>query len=492
MKLNPKMLAVSAALLGLLAGGAALPAGAASPFAAAPAAISLPWLAAEVESVETGSYASTMTVGTQQQLSPVILPAKAARKATVTFMSNDSTIVNVTSEGVAQAVGVGTAQVVASANGVSCVYTITTELDESMIVKEMDITLASNTISVGDTTSLSLGVLPTSASNYASVSLSSSNPAVATVNNFGKVTGVAPGTATITATCGDVTASATIKVVNSGVDRQSIDLNTSYVVLKPGASRTITGKVTPSSASQSLTFKSNDSKVASVSAKGVITAVGTGATSVVVSNGTASASVTVIVNRNASSSGNGGGSTDDSNGEVITDPVVEAIEAAEGDEVAFAQREVPVVTSEMLNALRLSGKTLVVEADGYTIRIAGTGVKNTAAQVSTALSFAPSEYGVTFTLNGGAALPGVVQVEMTGDNAAYTRVYLHNAVKGKWQFLNSYKDNVLEADTAGEYLLTTQNLRFAHVDMTFFIAGLVVIVGIIIAYIAIKKRYWFW
>ena len=140
MKLNPKMLAVSAALLGLLAGGAALPARAASPFAAAPAAISLPWLAAEVESVETGSYASTMTVGTAQQLSPVILPAKAARTATVTFLSNDPTIVSVTSEGVAQAVGVGTAQVVASANGVSCVYTITTELDDSMIVKEMDIT----------------------------------------------------------------------------------------------------------------------------------------------------------------------------------------------------------------------------------------------------------------------------------------------------------------------------------------------------------------
>ena len=100
----------------------------------------------------------------------------------------------------------------------SCVYTITTELDESMIVKEMDITLASGTIAVGETTSLSLGVLPSSASNYANVSLSSSDPAVATVNNFGKVTGVAPGTATITATCGDVSASATVKVVNSGAD----------------------------------------------------------------------------------------------------------------------------------------------------------------------------------------------------------------------------------------------------------------------------------
>lgn len=492
MKLNLKMLAVSAALLGLLAAGAALPASAAGPLNAA-AALSLPWSPAAVESVETGTYASTMTVGTQQQLSPVILPAKAARKATVTFISNDSTIVNVTSEGVAQAVGVGTAQVIASADGVSCVYTITTELDESMIVKEMDITLASGTIAVGETTSLSLGVLPSSASNYANVSLSSSDPAVATVNNFGKVTGVAPGTATITATCGNVSASATVKVVNSGADRQSIDLNTSYVVLKPGASRTITGKVTPSSASQSLTFKSNDTKVATVSAKGVITAVGTGATSIVVSNGTASASVTVIVNRNASSSGNGGSSTDDSNnGEVVTDPVVEAIEADGTDEVTFAQRELPTITGEMLNALRLNGKTLVVEADNYTIRIAGRDVKNTSAQVSTALSFAPSEYGVTFTLNGGEALPGVVQVEMTGDNAAYTRVYLHNALKGKWQFLNSYKDHVLEADTAGEYLLTTQNLRFAHVDMTFFIAGLVVIVGIIIAYIVIKKRYWFW
>lgn len=491
MKLNPKQLAVSAALLGLLAAGAALPAAAASPISA-PAAITFPWSPVAAESVETGDYAPTMTVGTAQQLSPVVQPQKAASRNGVSYVSDNPNIVSVGEDGVAQAVGLGTANITATCGDVSCTYTITTQPDSTMIATEMDITLASSTIAVGETTSLSLGVLPSSASNYASVSLSSSDPAVATVNNFGKVTGVAPGTATITATCGDVSASATVKVVNSGVDRQSIDLNTSYVVLKPGASRTITGKVTPSSASQSLTFKSNDTKVATVSAKGVITAVGTGATSIVVSNGTASASVTVIVNRNASSSGNGGGSTDGSNGEVITDPVVEAIEADGTDEVTFAQRDVPTITGEMLNALRLNGKTLVVEADNYTIRIAGRDVKSTSAQVSTALSFAPSEYGVTFTLNGGEALPGVVQVEMTGDNAAYTRVYLHNAVKGKWQFLNSYKDNVLEADTAGEYLLTTQNLRFAHVDMTFFIAGLVVIVGIIIAYIVIKKRYWFW
>ena len=102
------------------------------------------------------------------------------------------------------------------------------------------------------------------------------------------------------------------------------------------------------------------------------------------------------------------------------------------------------------------------------------------------------EYGVTFTLNGGAALPGVVQVEMTGDNAAYTRVYLHNAVKGKWQFLNSYKDGVAHADVAGEYLLTNQNLRFTSINWTFFIGAGILVVACLIAYVAVKKRYWFW
>ena len=491
MKSTAKTLALGAALLCLLAGGMALPASAAVPLTGT--AVSLPWnsdSSVPAESIEAGTYSSNMLLGETQQLSPTVRPRNSTDS--VIYLTDDSSVLTVSNSGVVQAVGVGTTRITAAAGNQICAYTIAVSMDSSMIVTEMDLSLSSNTIYVGNSVSAQLQVRPSSASSYATVTLTSSNEKVATVNNFGRVTGIAPGTATITATCGDVSASATVKVVNSGVDRQSIDLNTSYVVLKPGASRTITGKVTPSSASQSLTFKSNDTKVATVSAKGVITAVGTGATSIVVSNGTASASVTVIVNRNASSSGNGGGSTDGNNGEVITDPVVEAIEADGTDEVTFAQREVPTITGEMLNALRLNGKTLVVEADNYTIRIAGRDVKSTSAQVSTALSFAPSEYGVTFTLNGGEALPGVVQVEMTGDNAAYTRVYLHNALKGKWQFLNSYKDNVLEADTAGEYLLTTQNLRFAHVDMTFFIAGLVVIVGIIIAYIVIKKRYWFW
>ena len=496
MKLNPKQLAVSAALLSLLAAGAALPAAAASPISAT-AAISIdwPWSAVATESVETGDYAAAMTVGTAQQLSPVVLPEKAAKRNAVSYVSDNPNVVSVSEDGVAQAVGLGTAQITATSGNVSCTYVITTQPDSSMVATEMDITLASSTIAVGDTTSLSLAVLPTSAANYIDVTLSSSDPSVATVNNFGKVTGVAPGKATITATSGDVSCSATITVVAAASSTtgatQSISLNTNYVVLKPGSSKTITGTVSPSSSSQALTFTSQDKSIATVSANGVITGVSTGATAVIVSNGTVSSSVTVIVNRTASASGDDTNNSGDGD-TTETDPIAAAIENAAADTISYPQSQVPVVTSEMLNVLRKTGRTLVLNANDYVMTIDGTTIRNTNGEVYTTLNFTEDEYGLRFSLNDGEALPCGVKITMTGENASYGRLYLHNTVTEKWQFLNSYKDGEASVDVAGEYLLTNQNLRFTSINWTFFIGAGILVVVCLIAYIAVKKRYWFW
>ena len=496
MKLNPKQLAVSAALLSLLAAGAALPAAAASPISAT-AAISIdwPWSAVATESVETGDYAAAMTVGTAQQLSPVVLPEKAAKRNAVSYVSDNPNVVSVSEDGVAQAVGLGTAQITATSGNVSCTYVITTQPDSSMIATEMDITLASSTIAVGDTTSLSLAVLPTSAANYIDVTLSSLDPSVATVNNFGKVTGVAPGKATITATSGDVSCSATITVVAAASSTtgatQSISLNTNYVVLKPGSSKTITGTVSPSSSSQALTFTSQDKSIATVSANGVITGVSTGATAVIVSNGTVSSSVTVIVNRTASASGDDTNNSGDGD-TTETDPIAAAIENAASDTISYPQSQVPIVTSEMLNVLRKTGRTLVLNANDYVMTIDGTTIRNTNGEVYTTLNFTEDEYGLRFSLNDGEALPCGVKITMTGENASYGRLYLHNTVTEKWQFLNSYKDGEASVDVAGEYLLTNQNLRFTSINWTFFIGAGILVVVCLIAYIAVKKRYWFW
>ena len=501
MKLNPKQLAASAALLGVLACAAALPASAAgpvtTPLALTLPKVSFPWDKVTAESIETGSYDAAPLAGTAQQLSPVTTPANAASKNGVTYVSDNPNVVSVDSEGVAQAVGLGTANITATCGGVSCTYTITPQPDASMIATEMDITLASSTIAVGETTSLSLAVLPTSAANYINVSLSSSNEKVATVNNFGKVTGVAPGKATITATDGNVSCTATVTVVaanTSTVSSQSISLNTNYVVLKPGSSKTITGKVSPASASQSLTFKSQDKSIATVSGSGVITGVATGATSVVVSNGTASTSVTVIVNRSAASSSDNSSDSNstepDNDAPIEIDPVVQAIQDSEDNEIVFTQAEVPTVTGDILNALRTTGKTLCVVGDGYTMQIAGSGVKSTTSELDTMLTLTESDQGIEFELDKGKALPCSVRIDL--DVSTYTRLYLYNAVSNKWQYLNSYTDGIITADTAGRYLLTNQNLKFANINWTFFIAGGVVVVLIGIAYVVLKKRYWFW
>ena len=334
---------------------------------------------------------------------------------------------------------------------------------------------------------------------------------MATVNSFGRVTGVSPGTATITAACGSVTASTTVTVlaipteattggtVSSGTTSansgQVITVTPSYVVLKPGATRTLSAKAAPASASQSFTYKSGNSSVATVSPSGVITAVGTGSTSITVSNGKATALVTVIVNRSASaSSGSDSSNGDDAaNGDddkITLDPTVQTIQDSTDHEVVFAQSEVPVITGDILNSLRTTGKTLCVVGDGYTLQVSGKDVRNTTGELNTSLELQQVEQGLEFVVNDGKTVPCSARIDL--DKSDYSRLYLYNETTGKWQYLNSYKDGVITLDTAGRYLLTNENLRFANINWSFFIAGGAVLVVIAVAYIAFKKRYWFW
>ena len=466
MKSTAKTLALGAALLCLLAGGMALPASAAVPLPGT--AVSLPWNSdnsVPAESIEAGTYSSNMLLGETQQLSPTVRPRNSTDS--VIYLTDDSSVLTVSNSGVVQAVGVGTATVTAAAGNQICAYTISVSMDSTMIVTEMDLALSSNTIYVGNSVSASLQVRPSSASQYATISLTSSNEKVATVNSFGRVTGVSPGTATITAACGSVTASTTVTVlaiptdttggtVSSGTTSansgQVITVTPSYVVLKPGATRTLSAKATPASASQSFTYKSGNSSVATVSPSGVITAVGTGSTSL--------------------------------------DPTVQTIQDSTDHEVVFAQSEVPVITGDILNSLRTTGKTLCVVGDGYTLQVSGKDVRNTTGELNTSLELQQVEQGLEFVVNDGKTVPCSARIDL--DKCDYSRLYLYNETTGKWQYLNSYKDGVITLDTAGRYLLTNENLRFANINWTFFIAGGAVLVVIAVAYIAFKKRYWFW
>ena len=148
----------------------------------------------------------------------------------------------------------------------------------------------------------------------------------------------------------------------------------------------------------------------------------------------------------------------------------------------------------MLDALRRTGKQLSVTGEGYILTINGADIRNTQNELDTAVAFAPSatEDGVEFTLNAGSAMPCTVSLTLTGGNEAYSRLYLYNEATGQWQYLNSYAGGIVTTDTAGRYLLTNDTLTFIHMNPYVLIAAGAVLVAIIVVYIVVKKRYWFW
>ena len=491
MKRFAKRLA-AALLLAALTAGAALPAGAIK-------LPSWPFKHVDVESIDPGAYDAEMIVGTTQQLKPTVYPENASDPE-VTFASDDISIVQVADNGLIGAASVGTARVSATADGVTIYYDITVLPDPSTVVSDMDAALAvEGELAVGEVANISVSVSPSSAAATATVSFASSNEAVATVNNFGRVTAVGKGSATITVTCGDIVRTVGVTVY---IPTDGIHLNTNYLVLKPGDTAQITGSVTPSTAPQGLTFRSSDTSVAIVNGAGLVTAVGTGSTSIVVSNGDSSSMVTVIVNQggapgggSASSGGassSGGGAS--SQPEASDDPVIQQINDAQGTLVNLNQADVPTITSAMLDALRRTGKQMSVTGEGYILTVNGADIRNTQNELSTAVAFAPSasEDGVEFTLNEGGAMPCTVSLTLTGSNAGYSRLYLYNQATGQWQYLNSYADGVVTTDTAGRYLLTNDTLTFIHMNIYALAAAGVVLVAIVVVYIAVKKRYWFW
>ena len=94
------------------------------------------------------------------------------------------------------------------------------------------------------------------------VKWSSNKKTIATVTRKGKVTAQKQGTAVITASCGEYKVTCKITVKNP-----SLKLTKSSATVKVGKTTKISAKATPSG---KVTYKSSNSKIATVSSKGVV------------------------------------------------------------------------------------------------------------------------------------------------------------------------------------------------------------------------------
>lgn len=201
----------------------------------------------------------------------------------------------------------GTDTLTVSLNGDSSVkkeIPVTVLAKDSLSASNVSVSGAPETLSLGTSADLTAeytlkdGVVLTNPQK--AVIWTSSDPKVLYVSPGGKVTAVGGGTATITATVGGV--SATTADITVTAEEQSTDTVTSLTLDKYSLTlymneegEQLTATVQPASFAKSIVWNSSDTKVASVSSDGLVTAVGPGTCIISATVGDRHVSATVSV-----------------------------------------------------------------------------------------------------------------------------------------------------------------------------------------------------
>lgn len=243
----------------------------------------------EVTGVTLSAATATLTEGEIFQLTAKAEPANAS--TTFKWSSSDTKIATVNESGLVSAVAAGTAIItVATANGKTATCSVTVK---AKVIEAAGITLdvTKITIKVGGQVTLKATVSPDNATDK-TVTWSSSNVAVATVNASGLVSGLTKGEATITATCGKVSATCIVTVEEEvkpepepepepepqPVVPTSIALSQSSLELTVGATYQLVAAVEPADAKYILSWSSMMPEVASVDENGLVHALAEGTT----------------------------------------------------------------------------------------------------------------------------------------------------------------------------------------------------------------------
>lgn len=136
-------------------------------------------------------------------------------------------------------------------------------------------------------------------SSITDITWESSNPNVATVDNDGTVTAIALGTATITATCGPVSATCKINVVET--EPTQITLDRTSALLKVNETVQLTATVHPDTAmDKTIIWRTENNNIASVDTNGLVKAIAPGETYITATCGGATDKCRIVVSETPS------------------------------------------------------------------------------------------------------------------------------------------------------------------------------------------------
>lgn len=249
----------------------------------------------EPTGIELDYTVRNMYIGQVATITPYVLPETATSRD-VTWTSSNSKIVTVSSNGMVTALSRGTA--IVTAKTVSGNYTATCAITvgDKVNVTGLTIDITNLDMIKGETATIVATVEPSNASEK-TITWTSSNKKVATVNNTGLITAVSTGETVITAVTKDGSYQRQCKVT---VTQPITGLTLSFDSLKiaRGKSKTIKATITPEDASvKNILWESSDESVATVTSSGVIRAKSAGNATILATteDGSFSASCNVTV-----------------------------------------------------------------------------------------------------------------------------------------------------------------------------------------------------
>ena len=217
-----------------------------------------------VESISLSLTSWSGKVGESVTLTATLLPDDATDK-TVTWASSDDSVATVDAEGKVRAVSLGEATIKATSGNVSATCKVTVVATP---IESIHLSASSWSGKVGETIKLTANVLPDDATDK-TVTWTSGDASVATVDAEGKVTAVSLGETVITASAGNVSATCSVTVVTTPVE--SISIHPTEWNGEVGSKFQITATILPEDATDKrLGWSSSDASVAGVSEDGMV------------------------------------------------------------------------------------------------------------------------------------------------------------------------------------------------------------------------------
>ncbi|KAB5607120.1 glycosyl hydrolase family 95 catalytic domain-containing protein [Bifidobacterium jacchi] len=247
-----------------------------------------------------------MTVGTDQTLKVEVGPSTTTESKAVTWKSSDEAVATVDANGKVVAKAVGTVTITAtSVSNPKVAGSITITVVEGTIPVQQVIVEGKSGMTVGEKQTLIATVKPDNASSKA-VTWTTSDKAIATVDEHGNVVAKAVGTVTIRATAGGKDGAIKITVSPAGEQSQQVLVESVAVTSDNGATKFAVGKtlqltaaVLPANASnKAVAWATSDATIAKVDANGKVTALKAGTVTITATStdGTAkSGSITLTV-----------------------------------------------------------------------------------------------------------------------------------------------------------------------------------------------------